>query len=154
MKKYNIFIIFMVCFIMVLILNTKNSFSFEKIINVPAEKPEGILLDLEPGNYEAILKGGGITLFYPINPNFSWLYSVSIGSDVDGGEDEPDIGVLYFEPNPKSFTQADAEKQLIAAIHDIYLNFNIKEHTMIRFWVSDFDYTDNSGMIKLLIKKK
>ena len=35
-------------------------------LTVPAEAPEGVLLDLEPGRWKAEIAGGAVTLWYPI----------------------------------------------------------------------------------------
>ena len=129
--------------------------AFEQVITVPAEKREGIELDLPKGAYVVKIEGGAITLCYPINPNYRWLIGVAVGTDSEGGQDSPNIGTLYFEPNPPVRDQAEAEAQAIkAAKEDVLgtsLKFSLQEDTKVRFWVSDYDYSDNNGMIKLRV---
>lgn len=137
------------------ILCSGSLFAFEGIITVPAESPQGVTVDLEKGKYLVEIAGGAISLFYPINPNYCWLIGVAIGKDVEGGQDESNIGTLYFEPDPPVDSQAKAEQQALEAtkenVSGTYLRFSLEEDKEVRFWVSDFDYTDNSGMIKLRI---
>lgn len=131
-------------------------FAFEETITIPAENPQGVTLDLKKGEYIVKIEGGAMTLFYPINPNYHWLIGVAAGTDVKGYQDEPNIGTLYFEPEPPVYNQAEAEKQAIKAtkenIGGTFLRLTLKEDKRVRFWVSDFDYTDNSGMVKLKIR--
>jgi len=130
--------------------------AFEEIITVPAESPQGITLDLEKGEYIVEIAGGAIALFYPINPNYCWLIGLAVGTDVGGAQDEPNIGTLYFEPDPPVYSQAEAERQALEAtkenVSGTYLRFALEGDKKVRFWVSDFDYTDNSGMVKLKIR--
>lgn len=130
-------------------------FAFEEIITVPAENPEGVTVGLEKGKYLVEIAGGAIALFYPINPNYCWLVGVAVATDVKGGQDQPNIGTLYFEPSPRVYSQSEAERQALEAAEDkfngTYLRFTLEEDKRVRFWVSDFDYTDNSGMVKLRI---
>ena len=81
---------------------------------------------------------------------------MSVGTDAEGGQDQPNIGIVYFEPNPAVYTQAEAEAQALTAVkEDIAgsrLKFSLESNKKVRFWVSDFDYTDNSGMVKLKIR--
>jgi len=130
-------------------------FAFEEEITVPAENSGGVVVDLEKGEYIVTITGGSIALFYPINPNYRWLVSVSIGTDVDGGQDQPNIGIVYFEPNPPVHTQAEAEREALVATKEklagTSLRFTLSDDKSVRFWISDFDYTDNSGMAKLKI---
>lgn len=133
-------------------------FALEQTITIPAEKSEGVTLNLEKGDYVVRISAGAITLFYPINPRYCWLIGVAVGSGVEGGQDEPNLGTLYFEPDPAVYSQAEAEQQALAAVkknkEGTFLNFTLKENSQVRFWVSDFDYTDNSGLIKLNIRKR
>jgi len=133
-------------------------FAFGREITVPAEDPKGVVLDLEKGKYVVTIEGGAVALFYPINPNYRWLISVSIGTDADGGQDEPNIGIVYFEPNPPAHTQAAAEEQASKAVKEnlsgTSLSFTLNESRKVRFWVSDYDYTDNNGMVKLKIDQQ
>lgn len=130
--------------------------AFEEIITVPAEDPEGVTVDLEKGRYLVEIAGGAIALFYPINPNYRWLIGVAVGKNVNGYQDEPNLGTLYFEPEPAVYSQVEAEQQALEAAKEnlgwTYLRFDLEEDKTIRFWVSDFDYTDNSGMVKLKIR--
>jgi hypothetical protein len=130
--------------------------AFEEIITIPAEKPEGIVLSLEQGSYIATYEAGAISLFYPINPHYCWVIGAAIGTGSSGGQDEPDIGTIYFQPRPAVFSQYEAEGLALKAAEEghqgTYLNFTLLEDSEVRFWISDFDYTDNSGMIKLQIK--
>jgi hypothetical protein len=141
--------------VFILTLLATPALALEQTVTVPAESPEGTTLDLPPGDYQVELTGGGITLFYPINPQYQWLFGVSIGTGERGGLAEPSIGTLYFEPYPRVYSQAAAETQLLEAreknLDGTFLTFTLAEATKVRFWVSDFDYTDNSGMIKLKI---
>jgi hypothetical protein len=130
-------------------------FAFEEEITVPAESPGGVVINLKKGEYIITITGGAIALFYPINPNYRWLIGVAVGTDVDGGQDMPNIGMLYYEPTPPVHTQSEAERQALAAVKEklrgTYLKFTLNEDMNVRFWVGDFDYTDNSGMVKLKI---
>lgn len=147
-----------VIFIMFIYLafHPKVLFAFEKIVIIPAEKPEGVTINLEKGEYIAKIEGGAIALFYPINPNYQWLVGVAVGTDVQGGQDEPNLGTLYFEPYPRVYSQAEAERKALEATEEsqegTYLRFFLEKNKEVRFWVSDFDYTDNSGMVKLKIR--
>lgn len=130
-------------------------YAFEQTITVPAEKPQGVEVDLPKGEYIVRIEGGAITLCYPINPNYKWLVGVVVGTDVEGHQDAPNIGTLYFEPNPTVRNQAEAEQQAIQAVKEnmpgTSLKFTLTENKKVRFWVSDYDYSDNNGMIKLKI---
>lgn len=131
-------------------------FAFEETITVPAESPQGVTVDLKKGEYIVEIAGGAMALFYPINPNYCWLIGVAAGTGVRGSQDKPDIGTLYFEPKPPVYSQAEAEEQALGAAKEklsgTYLKFTLQEDKIVRFWVSDFDYTDNSGMVKLRIR--
>jgi len=85
------------------------------------------------------------------------LIGIAVGIDVEGGQDQPNIGTIYFEPNPPVHAQAEAEQQALAAVKEnlagISLRFILNDNKKVRFWVSDFDYTDNSGMVKLRIMR-
>ncbi len=130
-------------------------FAFEQTITIPAESPQGVVLDLKKGDYIVKIEGGAITLSYPINPNHKWLIGVAVGTDVEGNQDYPNIGTLYFEPNPPAHSQTEAEEQAMQAVKEnmpgTLLKFTLVEDIKVRFWVSDFDYSDNSGMVKLKI---
>ncbi len=144
------------CITLILLFSYNTLFAFEETITIPAEDPEGVTVDLEKGQYIVEIEGGAIVLFYPINPNYCWLIGVAAGTDVKGGQDEPNIGTIYFEPDPPVYTQAEAEQQVKEALKQnvtgTYLRFTLKEDKTVRFWISDFDYTDNTGMIKLRIQ--
>lgn len=150
MWKINLVISALVLFL------TGTAFAFEEIITVPAESSQGVTLELEKGEYIVTIEGGAIALFYPINPNYRWLIGVAIGTDVRGGQDEPNIGTIYFEPDLPAHTQTEAERQAVEAVKrnlpGTTLKFAINEDKKVRFWVSDFDYSDNSGMVKLKIR--
>lgn len=149
-----------ICLILgvVLIFSASTSLAFEetKTITIPAESPEGVTVDLEKGEYVVEFEAGAISLFYPINPNCCWLIAVAVGIDVEGGQDDPNLGTLYFEPSLPVYTQLEAEQLAQEAVGETiegtYLEFALEEDKEVRFWVSDFDYTDNSGMIKLKIR--
>jgi len=157
-KGSRIYLIIRFIFIMTLhlVFYAGALFAFEETVTVPAESPEGVTVDLEKGQYVVEIEGGAISLFYPINPNYRWLIGVAVGTDVEGGQDEPNIGTIYFEPHPPVYTQAEAEQQAQQAIKEnltgTYLRFTLKEDKTVRFWVNDFDYSDNSGMVKLKIR--
>jgi hypothetical protein len=132
-----------------------STYAFEETVTVPAESPGGVVLELEEGEYMCEYTGGAITLSYPIHPNYRWLIGVAVGKDAEGGQDDPDIGTLYFDPDPLATSQYEAEAQAIEATKEgaigTLFEFSISEKTKVRFWVSDYDYSDNSGMIKLKI---
>ena len=131
-------------------------FAFEETITVPAESPEGVTVDLEKGEYVVEIAGGAITLFYPINPNYCWLIGVLVGTDVEGGQSEANIGKLYFDPASYVYSQSALEQEALEATEQrlggTYLEFSLDEDKEVRFWVSDYDYSDNSGMVKLKIR--
>ena len=133
-----------------------NTYAFEEIITVPAEESAGTVLELEKGDYICEYTGGAITLFYPINPNYCWRIGAAVGIETDGGQDYPDLGTIYFDPNPVATSQYAAEIQAIEALKKgeigTWFDFSLSERAKVRFWVSDYDYSDNSGMIKLKIK--
>ncbi len=137
------------------ILLSSSLYAFEQIITVPAESPQGMEVDLPKGDYIVKIEGGAITLCYPINPNYKWLIGVAVGTDVGGHQDVPNIGTLYFEPNPPVRNQAEAESQAMQAVKEnvpgTSLKFTLTENKKVKFWVSDYDYSDNSGMVKLKI---
>lgn len=132
-----------------------DTYAFDETLTVPAEDPSGVVLELEKGEYMCVYNGGAITLSYPINPNYRWRIGVAVGKEADGGQDYPDIGTIYFDPNPSATTQYEAETQAIEAAKEgaigTWFDFSLSEKTKVRFWVSDYDYSDNSGMIKLKI---
>ena len=138
-----------------LILLSSTLYALEQTITIPAENPQGIEVDLPKGEYIARIEGGAIALFYPINPNYRWLIGVAVGTDAEGGQDYPNIGTIYFDPKPPVQNQAEAEYQAIQAVKEdvpgTSLKFTLTENKKVRFWVSDHDYSDNSGMIKLRI---
>ena len=138
-----------------LILLSSTLYAFEQTITVPAENPQGVEVDLPKGEYIARIEGGAITLYYPINPNYRWLIGIAVGTDVEGGQDYPNIGTIYFEPDPPARNQTEAERQAIQAAKEdmpgTSLKFTLTENKKVRFWVSDYDYSDNSGMVKLRI---
>ncbi|MDD5174144.1 MAG: hypothetical protein PHV48_04895 [Candidatus Omnitrophica bacterium] len=144
-----------IVFMLLLLFASEPVFAFSRVITVPAENSKGVVLDLEKGKYAVAIEGGAIALFYPINPNYRWLISVSIGTDADGGQDQPNIGIVYFEPDPPVHTQAMAEEQALKAVKENLsetpLSFILNENKKVRFWISDYDYSDNSGMVKLRI---
>jgi len=154
MKNNYLKMIFVLFFGLFLIEKT---FAFEKSITIPAEKEEGVVVELGKGQYLAEIEGGAIALVYPVSPNYRWLIGIAIGTNAQGGQDEPNMGTLYFEPDPPVFTQAEAEQQALKAVKEkvtgTCLKFSLEKDEAVRFWVSDFDYTDNSGMVKLKIQK-
>lgn len=127
--------------------------AFEEIVTVPAESESGVVIELEAGEYMCEYAGGAITLFFPINPNYCWRVGAAVGIEAEGGQDVPDIGTIYFDPNPKAESQYAAEIQAMNAVQQgvigTMFDFSLQEKTKVRFWVSDYDYSDNSGMIKL-----
>lgn len=131
------------------------AFALDKTLTVPAEAPQGVSLSLSAGAYIAEIAGGAVSLFFPIHPQYQWLYGLAIGTGTEGGQDVANIGALYFEPYPKVFTQAEAEKQALAARQEketgTFLEFTLKEEKQVRFWVSDFDYSDNTGSLRVRI---
>lgn len=134
-----------------LLLGVTGSYAgaLEEELTIPAEDPKGVTLKLPKGRYRAEIAGGAITLFFPIHPQYCWLYALCIGTKGEGGEEEPDIGTLYSEPNPKALTQAEAEKMAMEAVKHrdagSSIDFDLNKEQTVRFWVSDFDYTDNMG---------
>ena len=110
--------------------------AFEQEITIPAEKPEGVTVLLPKGPYRAELTGGGIALVFPINPNYAWFQSVAIGTDVKGGQDVPNIGVICFQPNPPVYSQYEAEKLLREAKPSqggTSLEFELEQDKEVRF---------------------
>lgn len=132
-----------------------SAYAFEKIVTVPAENPSGVVLELDEGEYSCEYAGGAIALHYPINPNYCWLIGVAVGKEAEGGQDYPDMGTIYFDPDPLATSQYAAEAQAIQATKEgaigTLFDFSLSKKTKVRFWVSDYDYSDNSGMIKLKI---
>lgn len=145
-------------FSLFILVNTAFAADFPKIITVAAERFDGVAVELDKGTYLASIAGGAMTLFFPINPNYCWLIGVSVGINVKGGQDEPNIGTIYFEPKPIVLNQADAERLALAAKESgtigTSLEFKLDKPQSVRFWVSDYDYSDNSGMVKIKIDKK
>lgn len=143
-------------FLLLFLFAVESAFAFSQVITIPAEDTKGVVLDMEKGRYVVTIEGGAISLSYPINPNYCWLVSVSIGTDADGGQDQPNIGIVHFEPDLPVHTQAEAEEQALKAVKEnasgSSLGFTLDDSKKVRFWVSDFDYTDNSGMVKLRIR--
>ena len=130
-------------------------YPLDEVVTIPAEDPAGVTLELPAGTYVAQIESGGITLHFPIHPNYCWRYAVLIGTGVEGGQDEANIGSLYVDPDPKVFTQTEAEKAALKALKEekkgTYIAFELKEKETVRFWVSDYDYSDNSGSEKVRI---
>ncbi len=130
-------------------------YSLDKVVTIPAEDPAGVTVELPAGTYVAQIESGGVALHFPIHPNYCWRYAVLIGTGVEGGQDEANIGSLYVDPDPKVFTQTEAEKAALKALKEekkgTYIAFELKEKETVRFWVSDYDYSDNSGSEKVRI---
>lgn len=159
MNKFFLFTLLLLFFLNFSVLFPRILSAFdETTITIPAEAKEGVTIDLEKGDYIVTFAGGAAALFYPINPHYSWLISAAVGTNVTGGQDEPNLGTIYFNPYPAAHSQAEAETQVATAVEKnvqgTSLQFTLSEEQTVRFWVSDFDYTDNSGMIKLKIEKK
>ena len=133
-------------------------FAFDKTVTIPSEKKEGIVLTLPAGNYKAEIAGGAVALFYPIHPAYNWFYSLCIGTDSSGGQDQPNIGTLYFEPQPKVASQTDAESAALLALEKgeegTSLTFTLEEEKQVCFWVNDFDYSDNMGSMRARVYSK
>lgn len=131
------------------------SYSFDEVITIPAEDSAGVTLDLPAGTYVAQIESGAVTLHFPIHPNYCWLYAVLIGTGAKGGQDEANIGSLYVTPDPKVFTQTEAERAALKALEEekkgTYVAFELKQKETVRFWVSDYDYSDNSGSEKVRV---
>ncbi|MBU4488570.1 MAG: hypothetical protein KKI13_05850 [Candidatus Omnitrophica bacterium] len=151
MKKIKMLIVV----ISLLLLGYGVCYSLDEIVTVPAEDSAGVEVEIPAGTYIAQIESGGITLHFPIHPNYCWLYAVSIGTGVRGGQDEANIGTLYVQPEPKVFTQVEAEKAALKALKEqkkgTYLAFELKQKETVRFWVSDYDYSDNSGSVKVRV---
>lgn len=132
-----------------------SAYAFEKTVTISAEDSGGVVLELEAGEYYCAYDSGAITLSYPINPNYCWRVGAAVGIDAEGGQDYPDIGVIYFDPDPPVASQSKAEAQAIEAARQgaigTWIDFSLSKKTKVRLWVSDYDYSDNSGMIKLKI---
>lgn len=131
MKKNNRIIFSVFIFLFYAFILTPVVFAFEEIITVPAESPQGVELDLKKGEYTVKIEGGAITLFYPINPNYHWLIGVAVGTDAQGYQDEPNIGTIYFEPNPPVHSQAEAEQQSIKAVEEKIVGTSLALHITI-----------------------
>ena len=146
---------FVLALLSCLVLHANITFAFDRTITIPAESSKGIELDMPKGQYIAKIEGGAITLSYPINTNYRWLVAVAVGTDIEGGQDYPNIGTVYFDPDPPVRSQAEAEEQAVkAAKEDVTgtsLKFSLQEDKKVRFWVSDYDYSDNNGMVKLRV---
>ena len=129
--------------------------ALEETVTVPAEEPTGIIVELPSGKYTAQIESGAVALHFPIHTDYRWLYAVSIGTGVDGEQDEPNIGRLYTDPEPAVFTQTEAEEAAIAALKEekegTKINFQIENTSKVRFWISDYDYSDNTGSLKVKI---
>lgn len=134
---------------LILLVVCKICYSLDEVVTVPAEDPAGVTLELPAGTYAAQIESGAITLHFPIHPNYCWHYAVLIGTGAEGGQDEANIGSLYVDPDPKVFTQTEAEKAALRALEEekkgTYVVFELEEEDAVRFWVSDYDYSDNSG---------
>jgi len=130
-------------------------YSLDKVVTIPAENPAGVTVELPAGRYIAQLESGAVALHFPIHPDYCWRYAVLIGTGAEGGQDEANIGRLYVDPDPKLYTQAEAEKAGLKALEEdkkgTYLAFELKENGLVRFWVSDYDYSDNLGSEKVRI---
>ena len=130
-------------------------YPLDSVVTIPAEDPAGVTLELPAGTYVAQIESGAVTLHFPIHPNYCWLYAVLIGTGVEGGQDEANIGSLYVDPEPKVFTQTETEKAALEALKEdkkgTYIAFELEEKDTVRFWVSDYDYSDNSGSEKVRV---
>jgi len=132
-----------------------NCYGLEEVVTVPAEDPAGVLIELPSGEYIARIESGAVSLHFPIHPNYRWLYAVSIGTNVGGAQDEANIGRLFVEPEEKALTQTEAEAAALKALEEdregTQVAFRLSEKSKVRFWVSDYDYSDNSGSEKIRI---
>lgn len=130
-------------------------YSLDEVVTIPAEDPAGVTLELPAGTYVAQIESGAVALHFPIHPNYCWRYAVLIGTGVKGGQEEADIGSLYVDPDPKVFTQTKAEEAALKALEEekkgTYVVFELKEKETVRFWLSDYDYSDNSGSEKVRV---
>jgi len=143
------FVNIMFVLIVVLLFSFGICYALDEIITVPAENPEGVTLELPPGTYIAQIESGAVALHFPIHPDYRWVYTMLIGTGVKGGQDKANIGNLFVDPKPKVLTQAEAEKAALKALKDgksgTYVAFELKQKDTVRFWVSDYDYSDNTG---------
>ncbi len=136
-------------------LAASTCYALDVVVTVPAEDPAGVVLELPAGKYVAQIESGGVALHFPIHPQYCWRYAVLIGTGVKGGQDEANIGSLYVDPEPKVYTQADAEEAALKALDEekegTFIVFELSESEVVRFWVSDFDYSDNMGSERVRI---
>ena len=153
--KYQKVFIVSVLFIILISWIGKASAFDEKIITVSANDPKGVVLKLPPGNYAAEVSGGAIALWGHGHPHYRWVYGLVVGTGVSGGTEEPNLGSLYVDPSPSAYTSGAAENAVLEAVkkgeEGTLLNFTLKTDSEVRFWVSDFDYSDNEGQEKVRI---
>ena len=132
--------------------------AFDEEVIIPADDPEGVVLNLPAGSYVAEVAGGAITLWNPDHPHYRWVYGLVVGTSSEGGIDEPNIGSLYVDISPLALGLEEAEKAILEALkrgeEGTSLNFTLEADSEVRFWVSDFDYTDNEGQEKVRIYLK
>lgn len=130
-------------------------YSLDEVVTIPAEDPAGVTLELPAGTYVAQIESEAVALHFPVHPNYCWRYAALIGTGVEGGQDEANIGSLYVDPDPKVFTQTGAEKAALKTLAEdkkgTYVAFELKKKETVRFWVSDYDYSDNSGPEKVRV---
>lgn len=132
-----------------------NVYCLDETVTIPAEDPNGVAIELPPGNYTAEIESGAISLYFPIHPDYCWTFTASIGLNDKGGQEEPTIGQLYVEAEQKMMTQLEAEREALKALKEgregTQVKFELKEKSMVRFWVNDYDHTDNSGSEKVRV---
>lgn len=129
------------------IISTDALSEHESLAIVRAGDPGGTVVSLEAGRYRAEIERGVVSRAHPGHPDYYWFVDVAIGVDVAGGQDMPNIGRVYFDPEPPVFAIPEAERQLRAAVKEkaegTSLEFVLEEAKEVRFWIRDFDYTDN-----------
>ncbi len=130
-------------------------YALDEVLTIPAEEPGGVTIELPKGTYVAQIESGAVALHFPIHPKYRWLYACLIGTDAAGGQDEANIGSLYVDPDPVVTTQTRAEEAALAALKEnkkgTYVAFELQERTEVRFWLSDYDYSDNTGSEKVRV---
>lgn len=129
----------------------------EYLLTIPAEVPGGIEVELEEGHWRAEVAGGAVTLWYPFHPQYQWVWGLSVARHARGGSDIPDLGTLFVDQVEHLTSQAATEQvameALQAGVDGTVLIFELEKKCKVRFWVGDFDYSDNSGFLRVKVYK-
>ena len=145
--KKSVFMIFGLCLYSILLASAL--YALEQTITVPAEKPQGIEVDLPKGEYVVKIEGGAIALCYPINPNYKWLIGVAVGTLT------PTYGKFIAEPFERGYgtTIGNALRRVLISSIDGAAVTSIKIDGMLHEFSAVEGVVEDGAQIVMNVKK-